>query len=184
MAALLRDLRDPNVGLPEFSILDTTILLKLIQPTGAAVKDFMARLTQQALRGKAMILVPILVMEESYFKLIQWHYKSKGYTTDWHNDGYKAHPELLTAFVRQLDAFTQTIVNLPAEITGPDDLKIGAKVTSKRLHEMMLENIGRYRLLPKDAYIVAEAQRLGINQLVTLDSDYDRLDGFTVYRQL
>jgi predicted nucleic acid-binding protein len=39
----------------------------------------------------------------------------------------------------------------------------------------------RFSVLPKDASILSEAERLGVYTAATLDSDWTRADGFTVF---
>jgi len=68
---------------------------------------------------------------------------------------------------------------MPANLQDMRDARVPVP-----LQDEMLNNIRRFEILPKDAYIVAEAQRLGVTALATLDTDWDRLDGFTVYRPL
>ena len=41
--------------------------------------------------------------------------------------------------------------------------------------------IAHYQLLPQDALILAEAERLGVTAIVTLDSDWHRVTGFDIY---
>jgi len=176
-------MKDPGTPLPEFAILDTSLLLELSLQSQSAAVSFLNRLASAALGGNALLLVPLLVIEECYFKLIQIQYENAGYR-NWHYDGYKPHPHLISRYWPTLNAFEQAVLNLPAVITGPDDLIVTSLSAIAPLHQQMLQNIQSFWLLPKDAYIVAEAQRLGVTDLATLDSDWDRLDGFTVYRPL
>jgi len=183
MPASLHDMGDASTPLPELIILDTSVLLELSNRSHPEALSFLGRLTQQALRGNALILVPLLVMEECYFKLIQGQYEKAGYK-QWYHEGYKAHPEQIAVFGPLLSVFEQGVLSLPAVITGPDDLIVSSDSAMLPLHQKMLENIRDFQVLPKDAYIVAEAQRLGVTDMATLDKDWDRFDGFTVYRPL
>jgi len=183
MPANLLNMRDAQVALPEWVVLDTSVVLEVANKSAPEVLAFLRRLAQEALGGRTLILVPLLVMEECYFKLIQYHYERAGFKK-WHDEGYKAHPEMLTAFWPTLNLFYQAVVNLPAVITGPEDMIVTEDARVKPLQEEILENIRRFQLLPKDAYIVAEAERLGVTTLAAADTDFDRLDGFTVYRPL
>ena len=52
--------------------------------------------------------------------------------------------------------------------------------TEARLADRMKDLIFQYLILPKDATILSEAERLGIDTVVTLDNDWTRADGFSV----
>ncbi|MGH2523976.1 MAG: hypothetical protein ACRDH2_15830, partial [Anaerolineales bacterium] len=49
------------------------------------------------------------------------------------------------------------------------------------LSTRMGELINQFAILPKDATILSEAERLGIYTVATLDSDWSRAEGFTVF---
>lgn len=189
MPATIRDMGNANVPLPEFLVTDTSLLLGLSAQSASSVRQrvaagFLRRAAQAAQSGDLLILVPLLVMEECYFKLLQALYEAqfgRG-ATNWHDIGYKQNPQLISGFVPILERFRTAVLDLPAVITGPDDLIETAQTAMVSLERLMLDNIRDRALLPKDAYILAEAARLGVNALATLDSDWDRADGFTIYR--
>ena len=190
MPAVLRDIGNPNVPLPEFLVVDTSLLLQLrpgSRPSRLqlAATDFLKRLAGEAVKGNILILVPLLVLEECYFKIIQWRYEavSGAGFHNWHDLGYKQNPGLLRTIFPDLQTFRTAVLNLPAAITGPDDL-ILPHIADLPLEQQMLTNIRRFGVLPKDAYIIAEAERLGVTDLATADKDWDRADGFTVYRPM
>jgi predicted nucleic acid-binding protein len=49
------------------------------------------------------------------------------------------------------------------------------------LEERVRHFIIAYYLLPQDALILAEAERLGVRAIVTLDSDWRRVAEFDIY---
>jgi predicted nucleic acid-binding protein len=51
----------------------------------------------------------------------------------------------------------------------------------KALFLEIAEYCKRFRILPSDARIIIEARHRGINQFVSLDSDFKNVDGITVY---
>jgi predicted nucleic acid-binding protein len=187
MTADIRDMGNVHVPLPEMLVADTSLLLSLAHAMPRSqqrvASDFLTRLANAAIKGEALILVPLLVMEECYFKLLQVQYEAiygRG-IAKWHDEGYKKHPELIRNFMPMLEQFRDAVLTLPAFITGPDDLIQTADLQID-LERAMLDNVSSDMILPKDAYIVAEATRLGVNCLATMGSDWDRADGFIVYR--
>ena len=52
---------------------------------------------------------------------------------------------------------------------------------SQTLVERMRYFITTYNLLPQDALILAEAERLGVSAVATLDSDWRRVTEFDIY---
>jgi predicted nucleic acid-binding protein len=48
----------------------------------------------------------------------------------------------------------------------------------------MLHFITAYYLLPQDALILAEAERIGVSAVATLDSDWRRVKEFDIYTVL
>lgn len=50
--------------------------------------------------------------------------------------------------------------------------------------ERMLHFITAYYLLPQDALILAEAERIGVSAVATLDSDWRRVKEFDIYTVL
>lgn len=188
MPATIMDMGDPKTPLPEFLVVDSSLLLELLAgsattPRQRAAALFLNRVSQEATKGALLLLVPLLVMEECLYKIIQWKYEALfglGFA-NWHQAGYKKNPQLIQGFGPELQTFRQSILNLPATITGPEEL-ILTPIFTQTLEQHMLSNIQRYNLLPKDAYIISEAERLGVNYLATTDRDWDRADGFVVFR--
>lgn len=184
MSAVIRRMSDPAIQLPEVIVVDSSILLSPIIPLNDLrwinTSNFLQRLHNEALLANILILVPLKVMEECYHKIIQLYYESNGYKGDWLRAGYKRNPTLIQGVVPQLAQFRQNVINLPAAITGPDDL-IVTKGFVQPIESTLLDNIGKFNLLSADAEIIAESERLGVTDLATMDNDWSRADGFTVY---
>lgn len=184
MPATLRDMGDVTLPLPDYLILDTSIVYLLIVPPAdkreSIAVSFLKRVSREASAGNILLLVPTIALEECYFKIIQQGYESLGYKK-WHTDGYKAYPELIKSFIPALENLRQLLSNLPAVIVDPNDL-LSSETPSDSLETLMLRNIQRFNLLPADSSILAEAERLGVTHLATLDKDWDRAEGFVVYR--
>lgn len=183
MSATIRRMGNPGLQLPEVIVVDASLLLGLgntsSEPRWIVALNFLQRLSNEALLNKVLILIPLVVMMECYHKTIQWHYEINGYKGNWQK-GYKSNPTLIQGAVPQLAQFRQNVINLPAAITGPDDL-IVAKGFVRPIEAMLLDNIGKFNLLSADAEIIAESERLGVTDLATMDYDWSRADGFTVY---
>jgi hypothetical protein len=189
MPATIRDMGDANLPLPDFLVADTSLLLGLSPRVAAPrrqqiARSFLKRASQAALLGDLLLMVPLLVMEECYFKLMQSFYEERfgPGAANWHDKGYKQNPQLIGACMPILENFRTTILDLPAVITGPDDLIETPDPPPIALERLMLNIVRDHSLLPKDSYILAEASRLGITGLATMDFDWDRADGFIVYR--
>jgi hypothetical protein len=75
----------------------------------------------------------------------------------------------------------QALTVFPIEITEPEDLAVLPKGRAPSLSVRIGEFINQFSVLPKDATIFSEAERLGIRTVATLGSDWSRADGFTVF---
>src|SRR3972149_12110435 len=107
MPARIVDISDRSVTLPEFLIVDSSLLLEVAgppsssRPERAIATSFLQKASSEALRGNMLLIVPLLVMEECLFKIIQWRYEAvlsssaPGRKTRWHDDGYKVNPSLI-----------------------------------------------------------------------------------------
>jgi len=138
---------------------------------------FLQRVARECLVGNTVCLAPTLVLEECYFKIIQAHIAGLARTT-WHSY-YKRNPKVIQQCLPAVTAFYQTVQALPVTIITPEDLAL-AKPTDT-LEERMRHFISACDLLPKDAYILAVAERLGVGDVATLDHDWLRAKQFTVY---
>ncbi len=192
MPPILRDIRDLNAPLPEFIVLDTSLILELHPVSSSAnsnhtlAVNFLNRLKSEARQTRVKPLLPLLAFEECYFKICQLiltvYGKSAG-GMKWH-DYYKQHPLTIRSIHPVLMQLYQTLLSFPIEIAEPEDLAIYPKGRELLLAARMGDLINQFAILPKDATILAEAERLGIYAVATLDRDWSRADGFTVFAPL
>ena len=136
-------------------------------------------------------------MEECYFFLIRWGFQRdkklanrrsaiahrKGMAqadVKWH-DLYKDTPSAIRRYMPDVHQFHQFISALPVHIVQSDDLGVRQGRPST-IEEQLRVFVDSAYLLPKDAWIVAEAERLGVYDIATMDRDFLRLDSsFTIY---
>lgn len=95
----------------------------------------------------------------------------------WHQH-YKNDPSCMIGVSPKLSHFYRLLMGFPFHITEPEDTAARGLWTplSVRIGEIMRD----YLLLSKDANIFAEAERLGVKTVATLDRDWQRASGFTV----
>jgi hypothetical protein len=128
-------------------------------------------------------ILPLLAFEECLFKIcvlqIKTHIQNIGLNIDWKRY-YKQNPQVLLHTQRTIDNFCQILHAFPIIVTEPEDLAIYPIDTEARLADRMKDLIYKFLVLPKDATILGEAERLGIDTVVTLDNDWTRADGFSV----
>jgi hypothetical protein len=189
MAATILDISDASIVFPEFLILDASVILEL--HSSAASNDvrhslaiaFLNRLKVSARQGIVKPLLPFLAFEECYFKICQ--YILTGYAKmagmRWH-EYYKHNPTVIQKSVHPvLVQLHQTLQAFPVDIVEPEDLAVQPKGKAHPLAFRRGELMDRFSVLPKDASILSEAERLGVYTAATLDSDWTRADGFTVF---
>lgn len=184
MPATLLDIGDQNLVFPDLLVLDASLVLELTptsHPHHYLARDFLNRLQKSVRDEKVLPLLPRLALEECYFKIckdfLTGRAKSSG--QKWHHY-YKANPQSLIAIEPDLNKLYQILLAFPIHIVEPEDLSVFPAGSSKALSERMAELIIRFNILPKDATIISEAERLGVYSLATLDNDWERADGFTV----
>jgi len=185
MAAVINDISDPYLQLPEFLVIDASLLLELgpIEPHPkhhSIALDFLRRVREAAQSGKVKPLIPYLVLEECYFKICKYCLKKQGGLTDMPWDRYyKANPEFIGATIYpMLMRYYQMLKTFPMVILDPIDLSIKTDVLP--IADTMTDFIRQFNILPKDATILSEAKRIGVFYIATLDRDYLRADGFTI----
>jgi predicted nucleic acid-binding protein len=191
MSAKLLDISDTTITLPEFLVLDSSLILELTPNPGAPHKNhalaigFLNRLRVNAQSGSVKPLLPLLAFEECCFKICQRILTQYGQLMGlrWH-EYYKQQPFSIRTIYPLLEQLRGNLLSFPIEITEPEDLAIYTRGKEKPLSERMNELINRFAILPKDATILSEAERLGIDTVVTLDSDLTRATGFTIITAL
>jgi len=178
------NIANTRAALPETLIVDASLLL-VLQSTSrhthqAVARAFLRRVGNECLSGNMLCLAPTLVLEECYFKIIQFYierHRPAGWT--WHRY-YKSNPQIIQQCIAHITAFHQLVTAIPIAIVSPEDLALTEP--SYPLEERMRHFISASNLLPKDAYILAVAERLGVDGIATLDGDWRRAQQFfTVY---
>ena len=182
MPAKLLDIADANLPLADFIVLDASIAL---QPNALAV-NFLRRLQVAAQRGEAMPILPLLAFEECYFKICQRFLMRASQQAKYPNwkDYYKRHPLELQKAHPDLEKFHASLLAVPIWITEPEDVAIQPRGREPLLSNRIGDLINQFAVLPKDATILSEAERLGIRTVASLDSDWSRATGFTVYTKI
>jgi len=187
MSAIIRDIRDTSVQLPESLVIDTSLLLELVpldppHSFHTIAINFLNRLRKAAHLGQVIPLIPYLVLEEFYFKICQKYLVSLANQSGirW-NEYYKQNPESIDRIHPTLVKHYQMLQAFPMVIIEPEDLFVSPTASMPSVADCMTDYIGQFRILPKDATILSEAKRLGIFNIATLDKDYERADGFTVF---
>lgn len=191
MPATIVDINRHPVPLPEFMVLDASMLLSLrtvLMPGGGRAHHrmaarFLQRIRPAALSGTVKLLLPLLAFEECYFKLCYWIIEpiAQAAGARYWTAYCKSSPAVFANAIPHLQSFYRMLSAFPIEITEPEDIAIYPKGRETSLSTRMGEFINRFAVLPKDATILAEAERLGVFTVATLDSDWRRADGFTVF---
>ena len=193
----LYDLADPAVPLPPQLVVDSSLLLALRpgddNPHALAAQRFIRRLRQQiaAYQMVAWLLMPVL--QECYHVILANSLRRTlrpGSGQAWAAMDpvarppnwlvmYKRQPELLRVGFPELAEFGRILATIPLTPVQPEDLatSAGGEPLEERLHYF----ITAYYLLPQDALILAEAERLGVLAVATLDQDWRRATAFDVY---
>ena len=184
----LYDLADPTVPLPSQLLFDSSFLLTLRPADGnphvAAAQAFAHRLRPhiQAIELAAWLVLPVL--QECYHIILTSSlrrvWQSMDSTTRPANwlALYKQTPEMLQAGFAEIETFDTLLATYPITLAQPDDLLNGP---GGPLDERLRYFITRYHLLPQDALILAEAERVGVKAVATLDKDWRRVTEFDIY---
>ena len=184
-------MNDSSIAMPEFIVLDASVILELrppIQnpphPNHVAANSFLNRLRPFAATGNSMPILPLLAFEEICFKLCQQvivsKLKANNSSMYWHHY-YKNNPQIINSCIPVLEKFHKILTSFPILITEPEDISVTPRGTEKGLAERMIDIMTSFNLLPKDANIISEAERLGIHNLASLDKDWERASGFNVF---
>jgi predicted nucleic acid-binding protein len=185
----LHDLADSTTPLPGQVVLDSSLLLALRKgddnPNARAAHQFIRRLGQQIAQYQAVAWLLIPVLQECYHVIL-----SRSLRRSWESMGpenrrpnwlaaYKRQPELIAAGFDNLTRFDDILAAIPLTPAQPNDLLV--TLDSQSLEDRMRHFITAYYLLPQDALILAEAERLGVTAIATLDSDWRRVAEFDIY---
>lgn len=185
----LYDLTDPAVPLPSQIVVDSSLLLVLRpcddNPNAAAIQGFVRRLRRQiaAYQMVAWLLMPVLqecchVILTNRLRRAWVDMEPVSRPPNW-MVMYKRQPELLRVGFPDLDEFEEILATIPVTPVRMEDL-VGSAVI-KPIQERMRHFITTCHLLPQDALILSEAERLGVPAVATLDRDWQRATIFDVY---
>lgn len=184
----LVDLIDPGPA-PDQLVIDSSLLLALRRgddnPRAAVAHRFVGWLGQQVIdRQTAAWLLPS-VLQECYHVILSrairraWEaLPSATRPANW-LVAYKHQPELLATGFADLIDFDAILAAIPMTPAQPGDLDTSH--VSQTLEVRLRYFITTYYLLPQDALILAEAERLGVTAVATLDSDWRRVAEFDIY---
>ena len=185
----LFDLADPATPLPTQLVLDTSLLLACRRgddnPHATAAKKLIGRLGQQIIDYQMIVWLLIPVLQECYHIIL-----SRSLRRSWEKlapqsrrpnwlVAYKHQPALLAAGFADMASFDEILAAIPLTPAQPGDL--AALPSKSSLEERTRHFITTYYLLPQDALILAEAERLGVTAIATLDSDWRRVAEFDIY---
>lgn len=186
------DLADPAAPLPQQLVIDSSLLLALRpgddNPHAMAVQAFVRRLRPYIAALEMVAWIPLPVLQECYHIILTRHLRrvwesldSASRLPNW-LAVYKRQPELLRDGFSDIARFDDLLATIPLTPVQPEDLT--AAGVDEPLPERLRHFITTYHLLPQDAFILAETERLGVKAVVTLDSDWRRVLEFDVYTVL
>jgi predicted nucleic acid-binding protein len=186
----LHNLANPDLPLPSQLVFDTSFLLALRpvddNPHTTLVQAFARRLRPQiaAIKLAAWLVMPVL--QECYHIILTSNLRRAwqelpvaARPTNW-LALYKQNPKALGFGFADIEQFDALLAAYPITVAQPHDLVRGSENSS--LDIRLRHFIQQYQLLPQDALILTEAERLGVMAVVTLDSDWRRVASeFDVY---
>jgi predicted nucleic acid-binding protein len=184
----LFDLADPTIPLPAQLVLDTSLLLACRagddNPHAPAAQQFVRRLGQRIADYQMIGWLLIPVLQECYHIILSrslrhvWEaLPPQDRRPNWLVT-YKHQPELLAAGFADMAKFDDILAAIPLTLARPEDL---TSSPDHSLDERIRYFITTYYLLPQDALILAEAERLGVTAVATLDHDWRRVAEFDIY---
>jgi predicted nucleic acid-binding protein len=183
------DITDPAIALPSQLVADSSLLLALRKgddnPHAAAAYRFLERLGQAIAERKAILWLPAPVRQECYHVILSRSLHRAWATMPQSNRppnwlaAYKQQPDLLARGFADLATFDEILASIPVTPVLPGMVDLERSLGS--LEERMRHFITAYYLLPQDALILAEAERIGVTAVATLDSDWRRVTEFDVY---
>lgn len=183
------DLAKEAVPLPMQLVLDTSLLLACREgddnPFSQAAQKFIRRLGERIAEYQMVVWLLCPVLQECYHIILSQSLRrswaalpSNKRPPNW-LAAYKHQPDLLTAGFADMADFDDILAAIPLTPAQPEDLK--ASANTYPLEERIRHFITAYYLLPQDALILAEAERLGVTAVATLDRDWHRVKEFDVY---
>jgi len=187
----LCDLADPALPLPPQLVLDSSLLLTLRpgddNPDVVVARTFIRRLRPQIASLQTVAWVPMPVFQECCHVILTnrlrraWEALAPAARPPNWLAMYKRQPELLQVGFPELAEFVGILAAIPLTLVQPEDRANAVGVAP--LEERLRYFITAYYLLPhaSRALILAEAERLGVTAVATLDSDWHRVTEFDIY---
>lgn len=177
---------------PSQLVLDSSLLLALRtgddNPQAAVAHRFVGWLGQQIIDRRAAAWMLPSVLQECYHVILSravrraWEAMPAATRPANWLAAYKRQPELLATGFADLASFDEILAAIPVTLAQPRDLDmVPASQALEALEVRLRYFITTYYLLPQDALILAEAERLGVSAVATLDSDWRRVTEFDVY---
>lgn len=194
--------------LPTYLLLETSFIEKSLSPIPgprSAVhkkcEKFLQRMRNRVKTGRLRLFASPLVIEECIYRIVRVHYereleqnrdkyeaeiqalkeRTPEHKYGWH-DLYKDHPELLSGCEDQIWKLNLAMQAIPITILPPEELEAGEG--EQPLIEEVKRVVVKSNLLPRDAFHVVTAQRIGADGIVAMDRDFERVDDITVYSGL
>lgn len=190
MVGRVFDLSLPATPLPPRIIVDTNVLyerMRASRSTPASIPTLreaqVAALLTQIRRERSLALVPPTVVNELVHTEIRLHLTAVGQSRrppqSW-RQVYKLDPTVLGTLRADLIIMRQLMVSSGLRFVSPDDLApIGFGISYE---QRLIETCCRYGLDTGDAGILVDAQRLGVDAIMTMDADLQRaLPEFDIY---
>ncbi len=192
MAGNIFDLDDPNVRLPNFFILDTNVVVEFhMAPVIASLPDANATQAQRASQlfqrladeHKLGFITPIIYSEVMHLA-IKLNYQKHGLSRGLKKGGwlnlYKTEPTFIQTLQPNLEELRFLLSTNRTTFLSPDDL--GPIDSNTTFDHRLIELCCTYSLDTHDAGILFEAERFGIDSIVTMDSDLQRAQAdFNIY---
>jgi predicted nucleic acid-binding protein len=189
MPATTRRFSDPLGGI---LYLDTSVLMCKVEldtngGSPAQAIAFLEKIREMARREEVALVCTDLVVNEMCFQivrqklapeitLLQQEFKTN---EKWWVALYRQHPEVLARCQPEIDRFYEFLQAYPLLVLSARDLE-GA-LAAQAPHLAVRELMRQFYLLPTDAYHVVYSRLAGADAIATMDPDFSRVDGLTVY---
>lgn len=185
----LYNLADPETPLPPQLAFDTSFLLALRpfddNPHTETAQSFARRLRPsiKAIELAAWLVIPVL--QECYHIILTSNLRRLWQSMDSATRPanwlalYKQTPDSLRNGFAEIEQFDTLMATFPITLAQPEDLL--RNQTADPLDERLRYFSRRYHLLPQDALILTEAERIGVKAIASLDKDWHRIAEFDIY---
>lgn len=190
MSGRLIDLSQPNVTIPDPVALDTSVVVAYFQrffpgQDQLQVTRASAFFQHLSIGNQQAVITPTayselmhVAVKQRYERLVKGNQRALtsryGRTINRWTDLYKADATILQQFAANLTRLRQGLVANNVVIAGPDDLDFGTYPVRLPYAEELVDRIARVGLNTSDTLIVLEAERLGIDSIVSMDRDMQR----------